>query len=271
LIGTVSLAFAPITEIFGGKTPTLISTVSKAFEPIVDIFAGKSPKIVANADKAFDPIIGIFGGKAPDVVDNVKKAFEGVMSLFGGKKPTVVDTLKLAFNPITSFKWSWPELSTPGFVSTFSNAVNSLGNTPGWLSTLTDAVNRLGSIGGGSGGGGGMLGKVFGSTGGLVTPSGIQYFADGGMARGSDTVPAMLTPGEFIVNRSAAGENMSALRNLNNGGSFGSSVTIQKIEINGANMTADQIASQVIPKIDQHLKRKSQDGGFVIAKSGIRG
>jgi hypothetical protein len=37
--------------------------------------------------------------------------------------------------------------------------------------------------------------------GGMVKPS---YFEDGGFARGTDTVPAMLTPGEFIVNRDSA-------------------------------------------------------------------
>lgn len=41
----------------------------------------------------------------------------------------------------------------------------------------------------------------FGSLGGLVTPRGIQRFAFGGMVqpRGSDTVPAMLTPGELVL------------------------------------------------------------------------
>jgi hypothetical protein len=59
---------------------------------------------------------------------------------------------------------------------------------------------------------------------------------------------------------------------MNSGQPFGgtSNVIIQKIEINGTNLTPDQIAAQIIPKIDQHLKRKSQDGGFVVSKAGIR-
>ncbi len=44
----------------------------------------------------------------------------------------------------------------------------------------------------------------YGSTGGYVTASGIQHFAGGGRvlpfwSRGSDTVPAMLTPGEMVL------------------------------------------------------------------------
>jgi TP901 family phage tail tape measure protein len=40
-------------------------------------------------------------------------------------------------------------------------------------------------------------------------------FATGGLASGTDTVPAMLTPGEFVVNRDAAQANMGLLQTLN--------------------------------------------------------
>ena len=60
----------------------------------------------------------------------------------------------------------------------------------------------------------------------VVTPGG---FARGGMVyasngmfvpRGTDTVPAMLTPGEFVVNRGAVqrGNNLQLLKAMNNGG-----------------------------------------------------
>lgn len=49
-------------------------------------------------------------------------------------------------------------------------------------------------------------GDPYASTGGLVTAHGIQHFAGGGVVlpfapRGSDTVPAMLTPGEMVLTR----------------------------------------------------------------------
>ena len=48
-----------------------------------------------------------------------------------------------------------------------------------------------------------------GDYGGLVTPSGIQYLGMGGNVlpfrpRGTDTVPAMLTPGELVLTRREA-------------------------------------------------------------------
>jgi hypothetical protein len=42
-----------------------------------------------------------------------------------------------------------------------------------------------------------------------------KYMAFGGRAVGSDTVPAMLTPGEFIVNKSAAYKYGPMLKSLN--------------------------------------------------------
>lgn len=74
--------------------------------------------------------------------------------------------------------------------------------------------------------------------GGYVTDGGVQYLAQGGMARvlgfrprGSDTVPAMLTAGEGVLSR----RGMAALGALNRGESMGS-IHIEKgaIVVNGA-------------------------------------
>jgi hypothetical protein len=46
-----------------------------------------------------------------------------------------------------------------------------------------------------------------------------QYLADGGFAKGTDTVPAMLTPGEFVVN-SAATKRFAPILEAINTGSF---------------------------------------------------
>jgi hypothetical protein len=70
--------------------------------------------------------------------------------------------------------------------------------------------------------GGGMVKPSYFAKGGMVKPS---YFEDGGFARGTDTVPAMLTPGEFIVNRDSAKSFSPLLSAMNNGGlSFASPV-----------------------------------------------
>jgi len=48
----------------------------------------------------------------------------------------------------------------------------------------------------------------------------IAYYAKGGNVfepKGTDTVPAMLTPGEFVVNKKATSKNLSLLKSINNG------------------------------------------------------
>ena len=52
-------------------------------------------------------------------------------------------------------------------------------------------------------------------------PAAIATFAKGGMASGTDTVPAMLTPGEFVINRkSAQSIGYGNLKTMNSGGSL---------------------------------------------------
>jgi len=66
------------------------------------------------------------------------------------------------------------------------------------------------------------------SSGGMVP----KYFAAGGFARGADTVPAMLTPGEFVVKRFAV--DKFGLNNLNaiNDGTFKPKSTVASVNNN---------------------------------------
>jgi hypothetical protein len=58
------------------------------------------------------------------------------------------------------------------------------------------------------------------ASGGLVP----KYFASGGYASGTDTVPAMLTPGEFVVSKSAVDKiGVGTLRDINAGRGVGGS------------------------------------------------
>ena len=54
---------------------------------------------------------------------------------------------------------------------------------------------------------------------------GVVYASNGGFfkRRGTDSVPAMLTPGEFVMNRKAvnSGNNLSTLQSMNSGGAVG--------------------------------------------------
>jgi TP901 family phage tail tape measure protein len=88
------------------------------------------------------------------------------------------------------------------------------------------------------------------NSGGMVT----QYFKVGGIARGADKIPAMLSPGEFIISKPAV-ENFGVqnLNNINNGTPMGNDVYNYNLSlsVNGTGMDADDVANTVIKRIKQ--------------------
>ena len=95
---------------------------------------------------------------------------------------------------------------------------------------------------------GGGFGMQYASSGGLIKP---KYFGIGGLARGSDTVPAMLTPGEFIMSKYAVqSHGMDKMRSINNGSSVGDAVYNYSINVNvKSDANPDEIARVVMTQI----------------------
>ena len=85
--------------------------------------------------------------------------------------------------------------------------------------------------------------------GGLV-PS---FFSAGGFAKGTDTVPAMLTPGEFVMRRYAVNQyGTDTMKAINNGTFSGDSVYNYSINVSvKSNANPDDIASSVMSRIKQ--------------------
>lgn len=85
------------------------------------------------------------------------------------------------------------------------------------------------------------------SNGGIIP----KYFATGGFAMGTDTVPAMLTPGEFVVKKSAVDRiGTSSLNSINNGTSPDSSVYNYSINVNvSSGSNPNDIANAVMRQI----------------------
>jgi TP901 family phage tail tape measure protein len=99
---------------------------------------------------------------------------------------------------------------------------------------------------GGSGGGGGD--NLFMARGGLVKP---KYMAVGGLARGTDKIPAMLTPGEFVMSKYAVSQyGTDKLKAMNSGTSSYDSVYNYSVNVNvksGSN--PEEIARAVMMQI----------------------
>jgi TP901 family phage tail tape measure protein len=105
----------------------------------------------------------------------------------------------------------------------------------------------------------------------------VQKFVDGGYAMGTDTVPAMLTPGEFVIKKSAVDRiGPSALNKINGyaeGGLVGGMSAVSgdsvynsnKYEINvnvSSNSNPDQIANAVMTKIRQIDNKRVRGSAF---------
>ncbi len=95
---------------------------------------------------------------------------------------------------------------------------------------------------------GGLTGSLYRSMGGT-----IPRFLNGGFAKGTDTVPAMLTPGEFVMSRYAVNSHgIDKMRAINSGDSIGDSVYNYSINVNvKSDANPDEIARAVMTHIKQ--------------------
>ena len=90
-------------------------------------------------------------------------------------------------------------------------------------------------------------GRVGRSSGGIIP----KMFSLGGLAKGTDTVPAMLTPGEFIMSKYAVqAHGIDNMKKINNGDSVSDSVYNYSISVNvKSDANPDEIARVVMTQI----------------------
>jgi TP901 family phage tail tape measure protein len=83
-----------------------------------------------------------------------------------------------------------------------------------------------------------------------------KYFASGGYSRGTDTIPAMLTPGEYVVRKSAVDAlGVNAMNSINSGKLPVNSNSVYNygisVNVNNSNANPNDIARTVINQIKQ--------------------
>ena len=143
----------------------------------------------------------------------------------------------------------------------FSSLLNTLTAAKAKLAEASAEYARIaangsagGSTGTGTGGGGGGGGRgamQMLSSGGIVNP---MKFAMGGFASGSDTVPAMLTPGEFVMSKYAVQSyGIDKMKAINTGAAL-SGDSVYNYSVNVAvqsDANPDEIARAVMRQIRQ--------------------
>lgn len=217
------------------------ASTDKAGQSLADLGRqanGVAPSVTQAADAAQN-----LGDKAGGVTDPVTRAADATQNL-GQKASTVT-----------------PELSnmTAGTAQLTPQLQQGATGLEGFGGGIMSLVQKLlGSLGGGIPG----LGSIFGLFGGLLG------FAEGGHVRGpgtstSDSIPAMLSDGEFVINAKSTARHLPLLEAINegkvarfaSGGVVGSS---QPIRVPTGGVMASQ-SINVAPTINLHATGGTPD------------
>jgi TP901 family phage tail tape measure protein len=113
-----------------------------------------------------------------------------------------------------------------------------------------DATLPQGDPTGFGGGPGGRFAMQYESSGGMIKP---KYFNFGGYARGTDIVPAMLTPGEFVMSKYAVNSyGIDKMKAINSGSYEGEKVYNYNLSVNvKSDANPEDIARVVMTQIRQ--------------------
>ena len=269
IIDGIALVFSNIFNIIKTVIDGVIGAVSGIFGAVISAFEG----VFKFAETIFNGIVNTFSAVFSiftPIVDGIKSALMAlgnflspIMSVFSSMTSSIGD----AFSAINFSKFgedignAFKKILDP-LLDAFKGIGNGVIDMINGLKIpkLQFKVEYIGTI------------KLWDEI--DLIPGDIQRFATGGMAMGTDTIPAMLTPGEFIVNRDATAKNIDLLRNINAGRepiTAGGGTTNFNITINAKTyLDQDAIKREILPTIERELKRKSLDGSFIIAASGIR-
>jgi uncharacterized protein YoaH (UPF0181 family) len=181
----VAIAFSRATVF--ALTGGLAKFVQDAVERI-------GPAIAEKISSGFNDFFDNFGSVFENLFANIGAALESAFTGLANSVGTaVLNAVTAAFRPIQSVFIELQKAFQP-----LTDALNA----------LKDNVDKIGGLGG-SGGGRGVIAETLGragisfSTGGVVP----KYAANGMFVpRGTDTVPAMLTPGELVVPTDLVGQ-----------------------------------------------------------------
>lgn len=179
--------------------------------------------------------------------------------------PVLIENMRaLPFLPEVWKEWKQNIEKVIGAIESLFNPIKQVTNTiDAWKklgSAIADVWSKISKFGSGEWA---KVKKLFSATGGIVP----QHLADGGIVyasggfyepKGTDTIPAMLTPGEMVLN---AGQQSALFNQLNTG--KGRSVTINITGNNYFSGEADE--DRLINKIKLALSREQERANWGIS------
>jgi phage-related protein len=166
--------FTEIGPAFGRTFESLGRDLENSFEGFDDRFNSAINSFAVSFSGAITDFINAIGPAFSQFFNDIGPALE---IAFGGLITGIVDGISNVFMPI-------------------ENALLGLADM---IRQFADSITPQNI--GGSGGGKGVISEFLG-----LAKGGIVYAAQGTLAKGTDTVPAMLTPGELVVPRDMVSE-----------------------------------------------------------------
>ncbi len=202
----------------------------------------ENPELFPGLQEALEGFQGLQQVDLSEFLSNIQSTTEDASSALGDVESaatnaaTAIDTVKSSMETaasvasnksgeMQSFAGGLDSVASSAFsafsaVSNLAGAINNLHDKTITISVNLSSGGLVGSAGG-FGAGLSSFGGVF-AKGGLV-----DYLAEGGfpgIARGTDTIPAWLTPGEYVMKRSAVGmfgsRFMDRINKMDIGGAF---------------------------------------------------
>jgi len=280
--GVAQSGVSALTEIFlprfgqaAGQMFALLSQDSNQFlesintlfsTQFLDNIANNIPVLFERLSEALPGLIDKISERLPDIVTRLVEALIE-------HSPRIAIALGTAFS-----KPEFYERMVLGIANGFANGVRD--GAKDLHSIFSDAMRKAWedvkgmfsidiSAGGGGGGGGGPFSKKptasnpLGLAAGGIVGGQKPVYASGGrlidfMPRGTDTVPAMLTPGEFVVNAAATRQNRGDLEAINSGGSAGGGPVTINLTVNGGLMGDQKTAREFAKAMDSELLKLRQ-------------
>lgn len=202
-------------KLFGRDIQDSIKQAQASWGPIIKRGFDEFITTIADFISSFGPALEKF------IVDFPTAIYNGLVGLFKALGEAVIGPLQAVFSPLQEAFYS------------LQNAVSPLTQA---INNLVDPIERLiSAMSGGKGGGKGVVAEFFNGLGDAIDRAGgkpitqgaatvestvrqevnkvlglrrggVVYAADGFTPRGTDTVPAMLTPGEMVIPRDMVGE-----------------------------------------------------------------
>lgn len=182
-------------------------------------------------------------GSSPTLKADLNSLGQGMQKLIELSKLLEQRSINPAVDPGAKAELESLRTTIDGFQSSFNNSARAASSLATQLERAATAARQI---------------QI--PTGGVNAAFGGRFFAKGG--RGIDTIPAMLSPGEFVVNAASSGKFFTQLQAMNAGqtpvfrGDGGTTINVGDIKIDGA-QNPKIVGREVINAIRREQRRGS--------------